>query len=198
MSNHPLDIPGGPSVSPRLLKAFLEIVPRGLANAITAEALCWKLGIVPRGSLPDDNHKRIVRALRQASRETGVVVIGSNDGYYVPLSMGEVDAGHQRRRQMAMTTLEDLRAEREAAALMLAEMQTDGEQMGILPAVSATKDRPASVQPDSLPTHPRTTATPGTLSAIREVYGEAAPTPYQAPAEPQPVRRAPPPRVQSA
>ena len=187
MHHQKLDIPNGPHVSERMLAEFLRIVPRGLDNAITADKLCWRLGICERGRVPDDNHKRIIRALRQASRETGTVVIGSNDGYYVPLSMAEVDAGHSRRRQMAMTALEDLSAEREAAALMLAELETPGEQMGILPsAVQADPEKPVG---SSTTPYPRTQATPGTLAAIREVYGETPPT---VPC-PAPVRRAPPP-----
>lgn len=191
----PLYIPNGPRVSERMLAEFLRIVPRGIDHAITADKLCWRLGICERGRVPDDNHKRIIRALRQASRETGTVVIGSNDGYYVPLNMSEVDAGHKRRRQMAMTALEDLRAEREAAALMLAAMQTEGEQMGIVQPSPATPAQPDRLEPT---THPRTTATPGTLAAIREAYGEVEPPPYTPTPEPQPVRRAPPPRIHSA
>lgn len=189
-----LDIPNGPRVSERMLAEFLRVVPRGIDNAITADKLCWRLGICPRGTVPNDNHKRIIRAMRQASRTAGTVVIGSNDGYFVPQSLAEVDAGQARRWSQVETNVKDLRAEREAAMLMLAG--TPGEQMGILAEVN-----PAEVaQPvRQAATHPRTEATPGTLAAIREVYGAApqiAPHPTQA--EPQVVRRAPPPPMRTA
>lgn len=169
----PLDIPNGPKVSERMLAEFLRLVPRGIDNAITAERLCWMLGICSRGEQPNDNHKRIVRALRQASRETGTVVIGGNAGYYVPLSMAEVDEGQSRRWSQVETNIQDLKAERAAAALMLAG--TPGEQMGILPMTdTGAPSRSAKPGPS---TRPRATAMPGTLAAIREAYGDATTPP---------------------
>lgn len=88
------------------LERFVSMVPRGSDNAVTAAELCWRLGIVPRGVTPTDNHKRIVRNLRQYSQANGVSVLGDDGGYFVPVSMEDGEAAIGRREVMWRTIRE--------------------------------------------------------------------------------------------
>lgn len=94
---------------------------------MTAEDLCWTLGITDRQRRPDDNDKRIIRAYRQAAAEMGVLVLGGNDGYYIPASMAEVGEAHGRRRSQALTMLDGLKAEELLAQAMFERQRAAGQ-----------------------------------------------------------------------
>jgi len=118
----------GPGVTASMVREFVAAVPRGATHPITAEALCWKLGIVEHGRPTNDNHRRLIRAMRQAAAEAaGVLVLGGNDGYYIPASMEEVGEAHGRRRSQALTMLDDLKAEEALAAAMFERQRVGGQ-----------------------------------------------------------------------
>lgn len=103
------------------LERFVAVVPHGSANAITAAKLCHALGIVPDGSVPDDNHKRVIRNLREHAYMAGVVVLGDNGGYFIPESMADGEEAFGRRLGMAATIVQGVNADREALRRMFAE-----------------------------------------------------------------------------
>lgn len=110
-----------PSPTRADLSEFLRVVPRGRDNAVTAAELCYRLGICERGTTPNDNHKRIVRNLRQASRETATVVLGDDRGYFVPSSVDDAGQAFGRRANQIGTMADDLRLDREAVERMFCD-----------------------------------------------------------------------------
>jgi hypothetical protein len=102
----------------RELEHFLATVPRGGDNAITATELCYRLGFVPRHRVPNDNDKRKVRNLRQASRETDTVVLGDDRGYFIPLDHEDAESALARRASQATTMLQDIEQDRTAIRRM--------------------------------------------------------------------------------
>lgn len=113
-----------PAIDREAVRRFVEAVPVGAARPATAEALCWQLGIVAPGTPTTDNHRRLIRAYREAAAEVcGVVVLGANDGYYIPATLAEVDAAHGRRRSQIATMADGLRVERELAERMFTRQQ---------------------------------------------------------------------------
>lgn len=89
-----------PKISPEQVNAFyalLEAKGRGQTNAVKALEVANQLGYTG----PRDTKERLMRALHHACIESGRAVCSGNAGYWLPVSMEEVQESTRRWRSQA-------------------------------------------------------------------------------------------------
>ena len=75
--------------------AFMEFIPKGRANAISLHDLCGKVG------LESSEMKERIKDARIA----GYTIASCNQGYFIPLTDGELIAYYTAHKKRALTAL---------------------------------------------------------------------------------------------